>query len=124
MERGQVFKCNICGNIVQLLHAGDGDLVCCDQKMELLVEKTNDEGAEKHVPIIENNNGMVKVKVGAIPHPMLEEHFIEWVSLYVDDKIYIQFLKPGKAPEAEFKVEGENIIARIYCNIHGLWISK
>lgn len=124
MERGQVFKCNVCGNIVQLLHAGGGDLVCCDQKMELLVEKTEDQGYEKHVPVIEKSNGVVKVKVGAVPHPMTPEHFIEWVSLYVDDRIYTKFLKPGMEPEAEFRIEGENIIARIYCNIHGLWKSK
>lgn len=131
MKRGQVFKCNVCGNIVQVLHVSDGDLVCCDQKMELLVEKIEDEGAEKHVPVIEKNGGIVKVKVGAVPHPMIDEHYIEWVSLEVDDKIYTEFLKPassaggpGMEPEADFRVEGENIIARIYCNIHGLWKSK
>lgn len=124
MERGQVYKCNVCGHIVQILHTGKGNLVCCGQPMELLPGKTEDVGAEKHVPVIEKIAGGVKVKVGSIPHPMEEAHFIEWVSLYVDDKIYIQFLQPGDQPEAEFKVEGENMMARIYCNIHGSWKSK
>jgi superoxide reductase len=124
MKRGQVYKCNVCGNIVQLLYVGGGDLFCCDQKMELLVEKTADVGAEKHVPVIEKTSNGITVKVGTIPHPMEEAHFIEWISIEVDNKIYTQFLKPGNQPEAEFKVERENIIARAYCNIHGLWKSR
>lgn len=124
MERGQVYRCNVCGNIVILLHVGGGDLVCCEKPMELLPEKVEDVGFEKHVPVIEKIEGGVKVKVGSIPHPMEEAHFIEWISLFVDDKIYTHFLKPGDKPEAEFKIEGENLIAKIYCNIHGLWRSE
>ncbi|MDO8570948.1 MAG: desulfoferrodoxin [Candidatus Daviesbacteria bacterium] len=123
MNRGQVFRCNVCGNIVTLLHVGGGELVCCGQPMELLQEKTKDVGFEKHVPVIEKieGEGGVKVKVGSIPHPMEEAHFIEWISIFINDQIYTKFLKPGDAPEAQFKVEGENIIAKIYCNLHGLW---
>lgn len=124
MERGQVFKCNVCGNIVTLLHVSDGDLVCCDQKMELLVEKTEDQGFEKHVPIIEKTDKGVKIKVGSIPHPMEEVHYIEWISIEFDNKIDIKFLKPGERPEAEFNVSPDKITARAYCNIHGLWISR
>lgn len=131
MERGQVYRCNVCGNIVTLLHVGEGSLVCCGKPMELLQEKIEDIGFEKHVPIIEKIAGGVRVKVGSIPHPMEEAHFIEWISLLINDKIYTQFLKPaspagrpGDVPEAEFKVIGENLVAKIYCNIHGLWRSK
>lgn len=124
MERGQIYRCNVCGHIVIIFHPSESGLVCCGQPMELLPEKTEDVGFEKHVPVVEKIEGGVKVKVGSIPHPMEEAHFIEWISILVDEKIYTQFLKPGEAPEAEFKVSGENIIAKIYCNIHGLWKSK
>ncbi len=124
MKRGQVNKCHVCGNIVQLLHVGGGNLVCCGQPMELLEEKTEDQGFEKHVPVIGKIARGVKIKVGSIPHPMEEAHFIEWVSLYVDDKIYTEFLQPGMSPEVQFKVEGKNMMAKIYCNVHGLWRSK
>lgn len=124
MERGQVYKCNVCGHIVVILHPSESALVCCGQPMELLPEKTADTGFEKHVPIIEKVDGGVKVKVGSIPHPMEEAHFIEWISIFVNDQIYTQFLKAGDSPEAEFKVAGENIIVKSYCNVHGLWRSK
>jgi|SRR3989344_798897 len=124
MQRGQVYRCNVCGSIVQLLHVGGGSLVCCGQPMELLPEKTEDAGFEKHVPVIKKVEGGVRVKVGSIPHPMEEAHFIEWISILVDEKIYTRFLKPGDAPEVEFKIEGENAVAKIYCNIHGLWRSR
>lgn len=124
MKRGQVFKCNVCGNIVTLLHVGGGELVCCGQPMELLVEKTEDQGAEKHVPIIEKTDKGVKIKVGSVSHPMVDEHFIEWISIEFDDKIDIKFLKPGERPEAEFNVNPEKVTARAYCNIHGLWKSR
>ncbi len=120
-ERLQVYRCNICGNIVMVLHAGRGQLVCCNQPMELLEENTTDAAQEKHVPVIEKVEGGYKVKVGSVPHPMEEKHYIEWIELQVDGKSYIQFLKPGDAPEATFKVEGENVTAREYCNLHGLW---
>lgn len=122
-EKLQVYKCNICRNIVEVLHAGIGQLVCCGQPMELLTEKVLDAGKEKHVPVIEKISEGVKVKVGSTPHPMEEKHYIEWIEIIADGKIYRRFLKPGETPEAEFKVEAEKIEARELCSIHGLWKS-
>lgn len=117
----QIYKCNVCGNIVEVLHAGAGELVCCGQPMELMEEKKEDVGQEKHLPVIEKMENKVKVKVGSIPHPMEERHYIEWIELIAHGKAYRQFLKPGEIPEATFEVEAEKITARDYCNIHGLW---
>lgn len=119
----EVYKCNICGNIVEVLHEGVGHLVCCGQPMELLKEKTEDEGLEKHVPVIEKTENEIKVKVGSVPHPMEESHYIEWIEVMADGKAYRHFLKPGEAPEAEFEISAENVQAREYCNVHGLWKS-
>ncbi|MEO0083660.1 MAG: desulfoferrodoxin [candidate division WOR-3 bacterium] len=119
----QIYKCKICGNIVEVLHTGGGTLVCCGQQMELLSEKTADVGLEKHVPVIEKTATGVKVKVGSVAHPMEEKHYIEWIQLIADGKSYRKYLKPGDAPEAEFDIKAENITAREYCNIHGLWKS-
>ena len=120
----QVYKCNVCGNIVEVLHEGDGQLVCCGQPMELLGEKTEDVGYEKHVPVIEKTAGGIKVKIGAIPHPMEKTHYIEWIEIIVNGKTYREFLKPGDKPEAEFKIKTDKVRAREYCNIHGLWRTK
>ncbi len=120
----QIYKCNVCGNIVELLHTGFGELVCCGQPMELKEEKTKDEGLEKHVPVIETTENGVKVKVGSDPHPMTEEHYIEWIEVIVDGKYCRKFLKPGDAPEAEFSIKGESVTAREYCNVHGLWSDR
>lgn len=117
----QIYKCNVCGNIVEVVNVGGGELICCGQPMELMVEKTNDEGMEKHVPVIEGTDDGTKVKVGSIPHPMEEKHYIQWIEVIVDGKSHKQFLVPGDKPEAEFCVVGENIIVREYCNLHGLW---
>ena len=119
--RLQIYKCNICGNIVEVLHGGAGDLVCCGEPMELLDEKTADASTEKHVPVIEKIDGGYKVKVGSVPHPMEEKHFIEWIELLADGKAYRQFLKPGSPPEAVFEVDAGSVSAREHCNIHGLW---
>jgi superoxide reductase len=119
----EVYKCNICGNIVEVLHAGAGQLVCCGQPMELLPEKTEDEGQEKHVPVIEKTDKGVKVKVGSVPHPMEENHHIEWIEVVADGKTSRHFLKPGKKPEAEFCFQAEGVTAREHCNVHGLWKS-
>lgn len=124
-ERKQVYRCNICGNIIEVLHAGAGTLVCCGKEMELLNEASVDEGAEKHVPVIEKTGNNVKVKVGSIKHPMEEKHYIEWIELISDDKVYRKFLKPGEEPEAEFEVESSgDVKAREYCTVHGLWGSS
>ena len=122
-EQKQIYRCNVCGNIVDVLHAGKGRLVCCGQPMELLKEKSEDVGLEKHVPVIEKTETGVKVKVGSIPHPMEEKHYIEWVEVIADGKVYREFLKPGDKPEAEFETKAEKIEAREYCTIHGLWKS-
>lgn len=120
-EKLQVYKCAVCGNIVEVLHGGAGELVCCGEPMELLDEKTADATTEKHVPVIEKIEGGYKVKVGSVPHPMEEKHFIEWIELLADGKAYRQFLKPGAAPEAIFHVKADAVSAREYCNVHGLW---
>ncbi len=122
-ELKQVYKCNICGNIVEVLHAGIGELVCCGQPMELLKEKTEDAGLEKHVPVIEKTEKGIKIKVGSIPHPMEEKHYIEWIEIIADGISYRKFLKPGDNPEAEFEIKAGKIEAREYCSIHGLWRS-
>lgn len=120
----EVYKCAVCGNIVEVLHGGDGQLVCCGKPMEKLAAKTADVGKEKHVPVIEKIEGGIKVKVGSIPHPMEEKHYIEWIEVIADGKAYRQFLSPGQAPEAIFNVQARLITAREYCNIHSLWEGK
>ncbi|MDI6873904.1 desulfoferrodoxin [Candidatus Solincola sp.] len=122
-ERLQVYKCEVCGNIVEVLHAGQGELVCCGQPMALQVENTVDAAVEKHVPVVEVTDDGVLVKVGEVAHPMTEEHYIEWVQVVVGDMSYRIFLKPGIAPEGKFTVPREGITAREYCNLHGLWKS-
>ncbi len=120
-ERLEVYKCNVCGNIVEVLHAGPGQLVCCGQPMVCMKENTVDAAKEKHVPVIEKIDGGVKVKVGSVAHPMEEKHYIEWIEIIADGKAYRQFLEPGQTPEATFMVTASDIKAREYCNIHGLW---
>ncbi|NQU82393.1 MAG: desulfoferrodoxin [Parcubacteria group bacterium] len=123
-QLNQIYKCNVCGNIVEVLHTGEGELVCCGQPMELLKEKQEDEAQEKHVPVVEKTDKGVKVKVGSTPHPMTEEHYIEWIEVETSDgRIGKKFLKSGDAPEAEFSPRVEVLEARAYCNIHGLWKS-
>jgi superoxide reductase len=119
--RNEVYKCNICGNIVEVLYAGGGELVCCGKPMILQKENTVDASKEKHVPVIVKTSDGIMVKVGSVAHPMEEKHYIMWVELNVDGKVYKQFLKPGDKPEALFKVEGKKLSAREYCNLHGLW---
>jgi superoxide reductase len=138
IELNQVYKCNICGNIIQINFVGGGPLVCCGQPMQLLVENTTDAAKEKHVPVIETRENQrfsgpqkssisaetktgFKVKIGSVPHPMEEKHYIVWIELIADGKSYKEFLKPGMKPEAEFCVKANNIVTREYCNLHGLW---
>jgi superoxide reductase len=120
-ERLQVYKCEMCGNIVEVLHAGAGELVCCGAPMKNFVENTVDAAQEKHVPVIEKTANGFKVKVGSVPHPMEEKHYIEWIELIADGKAYREFLQPGQAPEASFEIRAEKVMAREYCNLHGLW---
>jgi superoxide reductase len=117
----EIYKCEKCGNIVEVLHGGGGELVCCGEPMKQMVENTVDAAKEKHVPVIEKIQGGVNVKIGSTPHPMEEKHYIEWIEIIADGKAYRQFLNPGDEPQATFMVEAKDIQAREYCNIHGLW---
>ncbi len=120
-KKNEVYRCNVCRNIVEVLRAGVGELVCCGQPMELLKEKTEEVGSEKHLPVIEQTETGVKIKVGSIPHPMEENHHIEWIEIIADGRVYRKFLKPSDKPEAEFNIKAAKIEVREYCNVHGLW---
>lgn len=120
-ERMEVYKCEVCGNIVEVLVGGKGELVCCNQPMKKMTENTVDAAKEKHVPVIEKAGNGIKVKVGSVAHPMEEKHYIQFIELIVDGKLYRQFLAPGQAPEAFFEITGDKVTAREYCNLHGLW---
>ena len=122
-EQLQVYKCEACGNIIEVLHGGKGCLVCCGKPMALYQENSVDAAKEKHVPVIEQSGAAVTVKVGSVAHPMTDEHWIEWIELVADGKAYRQFLKPGDAPEAVFQIEASDLSAREHCNLHGLWRS-
>ncbi len=117
----EVYKCEICGNIVEVLHAGPGQLVCCGQPMKRYEENTVDAAKEKHVPVVEKVAEGFKVKVGSVAHPMEEKHYIEWIEIIADGKTYRKYLKPGDAPEAVFCIDAATVTAREYCNLHGLW---
>ena len=119
----EVYRCSICGNIVEILHGSGGDLICCQQPMNLLPEKTADSSTEKHVPVIEKTETGVKVTVGSTLHPMEQEHYIEWIELLADGRTYIKHLNPGEEPVAEFCIKAVSYTAREYCNKHGLWKS-
>jgi len=123
-EINQIYKCSVCGNITQVLHTGIGELVCCGKPMELQKENTVDASLEKHVPVIEKTEKGVKIKIGAIAHPMEEAHFIEWIQVVADGIAQRKYLLPGDLPEVEFCVQAEKITARAYCNLHGLWQSQ
>jgi len=122
-ERLQIYKCEVCGNMVQVVHASSGTLTCCKQPMTLLQEGVTDGAVEKHVPVIEKTSDCYKVKIGSAAHPMEEKHYIEWIELIADGKSYRQFLNPGDKPEAKFMIRADTVTAREYCNIHGLWKS-
>lgn len=123
----QIYKCPICGNIIEIVHAGGGQIVCCNQPMELQKEKTDHEefSTEKHVPQIEKTENGFKIKIGSIAHPMEENHYIEFVEIFTSDgKVGRKFLKPGELPEVEFNTKSQILKIREYCNIHGLWIKE
>ena len=120
----QIYKCAVCGNMVEVIHVGGGQLVCCGQPMTLVTENSVEASKEKHVPVIEKVGGGYKVSVGSVPHPMEEKHYIEWIELVADGKAYRQFLNPGETPQAIFMVDAKTVTAREYCNIHGLWKSE
>lgn len=120
----EVYKCEVCGNVVKVVHASGGTLVCCGQDMALLVEKTADQGREKHVPVVEKSANGIIVKIGSVPHPMEDNHYIEWVEVKSGENVYIKGFRPGEKPEAEFCIGDVNAKARIYCNVHGLWTNR
>jgi len=120
-KRLEVYKCEVCGNIVEVAHGGAGELVCCGKPMILQIENTVDASKEKHVPVIEKLADGFKITIGSVLHPMEQKHYIEWIELIADDKAYRQFLNPGDQPVAIFKIIAEKAVAREYCNIHGLW---
>jgi len=117
----QVYKCELCGNMIEVVHASGGELVCCGQPMTLLEENITDAATEKHVPVIEKSGDTVTVTIGSVEHPMLDEHFIEFIELIADGQVYRKILKPGETPQATFKVSADKVEAREYCNLHGLW---
>ncbi|MEN6318896.1 MAG: desulfoferrodoxin [Syntrophaceae bacterium] len=121
-ERYQVYKCDSCGNIVEMLHSGQGQMICCGKTMRKLTENTVDASLEKHVPVVSNAGDDVVVKVGSVAHPMEKEHYIEWIEAIKDgNTIFRQYLNPGDAPEAKFKTDMKGLMVREFCNLHGLW---
>ena len=120
-KMNEIYKCNICGNIVEVLHTGGGTLVCCGENMHLMKDNTVNASKEKHVPVIEKTEKGITVKVGLVEHPMEDAHYIEWIQILADGRAGRVFLKPGEAPEANFCIKAKKIEVRAYCNLHGLW---
>lgn len=117
----EIYKCSICGNIVQITHIGAGILVCCGKEMDLVKENTEDADTEKHIPVIEKKGDGIKVKIGDVNHPMKNEHYIEWIEILEGEDVNRKYLKPGDKPYVEFEVKSDNYKVRAYCNIHGMW---
>ena len=122
-ERLQIYYCEKCGNIVEVMRGGAGTLVCCGEPMQLLAGNTTDAATEKHVPVVERASGKVTVKVGSVAHPMADDHYIEWIELIAGNESYRKFLSPGDTPEAVFAVSADSVTARAHCNLHGVWKS-
>ncbi len=120
-KKNEVYKCPLCGNIVEVMHTGAGELVCCGQPMDLMAENSVDAAQEKHVPVVEKTDNGYKVTVGSVAHPMDDNHWIEWIELVAGSTVYRQNLNPGDAPEATFCVDAADVTARAYCNLHGHW---
>lgn len=116
----QVYKCAVCGNIVEVVHESGGTMFCCGQQMVLQKENTVDASKEKHVPVA-TFGPSIKVRVGAVPHPMEENHYIEWIEVIYDGVVDKKFLHPGDKPEAEFPLKADKATVRAYCNVHGQW---
>ncbi len=122
-EKLGIYKCGICGNVAEVVHAGAGDMSCCGAPMEQLKENSVDAAQEKHVPVVEKIDGGFKVSVGSVAHPMTDAHSIEWIEIIAGDACYKQFLSPGDVPEAVFMVSADKVVARAHCNLHGVWKS-
>ncbi|MEG0771893.1 desulfoferrodoxin [Clostridium sp.] len=122
-ELRQIYKCEVCGHIIEVVHAGGGTLVCCGKPMTLKKENTQEAAVEKHVPVVEKIDGGYRVTVGSVIHPMTVEHHIEWIEVHTNDRVYRKYLSIDEQPTAEFLINEEIIYAREYCNLHGLWRS-
>ncbi|THB67792.1 MAG: desulfoferrodoxin [Gammaproteobacteria bacterium] len=120
-KRLENYKCDLCGNIIEVLHEAGGQLVCCNQPMRLLNENKVDAATEKHVPVVEKTENGIKVSVGEVAHPMEADHYIEWIEVIEGDKVQVKFLKPGEESVAYFVTESDDVTVREYCNLHGLW---
>ncbi|MCP4214007.1 MAG: desulfoferrodoxin [bacterium] len=123
-KKQDVFKCEMCGHMTEVLHQGGGTMICCNKPMTAIGENTTDAAQEKHVPVIEKIEGGYKVAVGSISHPMTADHLIEWIELIAGDKVYLKYPAPGEAPEVVFNIDAAKVTARAYCNLHGLWKSE
>ncbi len=121
IAKSQVYRCSVCGNMVEVVAVGGGTLVCCGQPMDLQQENTSDGAVEKHVPEYTHQNGVVKVVVGSVVHPMLENHYIQWIEVITAKEVYRKYLKAGEEPVAEFAIQEPVLKVREYCNLHGLW---
>lgn len=124
MQKNDVYRCQVCGNMVEVVSVGGGTLTCCGQPMTLQTENTTDAAVEKHVPVVEQQDGKVKVTVGSVIHPMVESHYIQFIEVITANKVYRKYLKPGEEPVAEFDVSEPIVNVREYCNLHGLWAKK
>lgn len=122
-KRGEVYKCEKCGSIVEVLHESGGTLICCRDEMKRFEENKVDAATEKHIPVVLKIDGGYKVTVGSVDHPMDDEHYIEWIELVAGNEVYRRYLDPGQTPEATFKTDAADAYARAYCNLHGLWKS-
>jgi superoxide reductase len=123
-SKQEVYRCELCGNIIEKVNDGGGPLVCCGQPMTAVTENTTEAATEKHIPVVEAVSGGYKVTVGSVNHPMEETHYIEWIEIMTDDdRVYRKMLTPNEEPVAEFQVQSQNVRARAYCNLHGLWAS-
>lgn len=121
-ERFQVYKCDSCGNIVEILFGSNQQVNCCGKPMRRLLENVVDASVEKHVPVVKELDNEIEVKVGSVLHPMEKEHYIEWIEAIKDGKVlFRQYLSPGEAPEAKFKTNAKGVVVRELCNLHGLW---
>lgn len=120
-ERGEIYRCAICANIVEVVNASKGTLICCGQPMKRMKENTTDGAKEKHVPMVERINGGYKVVVGSVEHPMVDNHYIQWIELSAGDTLYRKYLNPDEKPEITFNMDADNVVVREYCNLHGLW---
>ena len=120
----EVYRCEVCGNMTKVVHASGGTIVCCGNPMTLQQEKTTDQGKEKHVPVVEKSAKGIIVKLGSVPHPMEEKHYIEWIEVRTGNNVSAKGLLPGEKPEAEFSIADTNVKVRAYCNVHGLWTNR